>query len=102
MRFSLILRAQSVTHKKTHMKSTLLNSSDRASVQAMLACLMDMNNRDDANANQEGTYGFLHDAICQFVFQQTGIHINRVDWNLGGNRTLADDIQQAINDSISR
>jgi hypothetical protein len=84
------------------MKSTVLDSADRASAQAMLVCLMDMNNRDDANANQVGgAYGFLHDAICQFVFQQTGIYINHVDWNLGDNRMFVDDIQQAINESVT-
>ena len=78
------------------MKPALLNPADKASVQALLGCLMDMNARDDRNADQRSTYGHIHDAVCDFVLNQTDISIRDVDWNLGGNATWSDDIQRAI------
>ncbi len=85
------------------MKTTTLNTADRATVQALCALMMEMNNRSDENAagyGPAGTYGHLHAAIVALVKNQTGIDIanggGRHGWNLGGNATFADDIQAVI------
>lgn len=86
------------------MKLSILSPSDKALVQSIAVCLMACNERNDVNAsdmNARGTYGHLHKAIESFVLNQTGIDISKTDWNLGGNRTWADDIQQAIDDTIA-
>lgn len=87
------------------MKNTVLAPTDKVLVQAIALCMMACNDRNDDNAsdrNECGTYGLLHRAISALVFNQTGVDIeNGVDWNLGGNATWADDIQQAINDKLA-
>lgn len=83
------------------MKNQTLTTTDRLAVQALCNLMMDMNARDDANASQGSTYGYLHYTICSFVLNQTGVDISnpptRYGWNLGGNATYADDIQEVIN-----
>jgi hypothetical protein len=82
------------------MKSTTLNDTDRATVNALCALMMEMNNRSDANAYGRGTYGHLSAAIVSFVKNQTGIDISngggKYGWNIGGNHSFADDIQAVI------
>jgi hypothetical protein len=87
------------------MKSTTLNDTDRATVNALCALMMEMNDRDDRNADGRGTYGHLSAAIVCFVKNQTGIDISngggKHGWNLGGNHTYADDIQAVIDYELS-
>ena len=85
------------------MKTATLNTADRATVNALCALMLEMNNRSDDNAagsGPDGTYGHLHAAITALVKNQTGIDISnaggRHGWNLGGNATFADDIQAVI------
>lgn len=82
------------------MKTTTLNAADRATIQALCALMMEMNDRSDENAAGYGTYGHLHAAIVALIKNQTGMDIanggGKHGWNLGGNATFADDIQTVI------
>ena len=82
------------------MNNMTLNDTDRATVESLCTLMMEMNNRNDANASQDSTYGDIHNAIIKFVRNVTGVDISnpptRYGWNLSGNACYADDIQVVI------
>lgn len=82
------------------MNNTTLTDTDRTIVNQLCTLMMEMNNRGDGNTSQSSTYGCLSEAIVAFVHNQTGVDISnpptRYGWNLGGNKSYADDIQVVV------
>lgn len=77
----------------------ILNDADRKVVNTMVALLLTLNDRDDSNSSQSGsygTYGHVYNALKAFVFNATDIDIGNADWNIGGYNDHADGIQAAI------
>ncbi len=72
-----------------------LNAIDRKEVQAIASVMMRMNDRNDRNASQDSTYGFLHAAICALVFNNYGVTLGDINW--GGNEDWAADVEKAMN-----
>lgn len=83
------------------MKSPVLSATDKALIQSIAVCMMACNERNNRDCEQTSTYGHLRNAIASLVLNQTGIDISKADWNIGGNHTWADDIQQAIDDTVA-
>jgi len=57
-----------------------LNEQDKKEVQAIAEVMMRMNDRNDRNASQSSTYGYLHAAILALVKNNYGLELGDINW----------------------